>query len=67
VREAAIPHQALPGLRDGRGFGGPKAEFPPAGDATTIGSKASDAEIAVRTVEIKEEIERIREQIQNVE
>jgi uncharacterized protein (TIGR00255 family) len=36
-------------------------------EATTIGSKASDAEIAVRTVEIKEEIERIREQIQNVE
>ena len=36
-------------------------------EATTIGSKASDAEIAIHTVEIKEELERIREQIQNVE
>ena len=36
-------------------------------EANTMGSKASDAQVAHRVVEIKEEIERIREQVQNVE
>ncbi|MDH7516174.1 MAG: YicC family protein [Bacteroidota bacterium] len=36
-------------------------------EANTIGSKAYDADIAHRVVIIKEELERIREQLQNVE
>ena len=36
-------------------------------EANTIGSKASDIEIARRVIEIKSEIEKIREQIQNIE
>jgi len=36
-------------------------------EATTIGSKANDAKVAMHTVRIKEELERIREQVQNVE
>ena len=36
-------------------------------EANTIGSKASDAEIAQRVVDLKSEIEKMREQIQNVE
>ncbi len=36
-------------------------------EANTIGSKATQAEISHRVVEIKEEIERLREQVQNVE
>ena len=36
-------------------------------EANTIGSKASDAELAHRVVDIKVEIEKIREQIQNLE
>ena len=36
-------------------------------EANTIGSKANDAEIARRVVTLKEEIERLREQIENVE
>lgn len=36
-------------------------------EANTIGSKASDARIAHLVVEMKEELERIREQLQNVE
>ncbi len=36
-------------------------------EANTIGSKASDAEIAQRVVELKSEIEKMREQVQNVE
>ena len=36
-------------------------------EANTIGSKASDAEIARYVVELKSEIEKMREQIQNVE
>ena len=36
-------------------------------EANTIGSKASDAEIAAWVVETKSEIEKLREQIQNVE
>jgi len=36
-------------------------------EANTMASKASDVEVAHRVVEIKEEIERIREQVQNVE
>lgn len=36
-------------------------------EANTIGSKASDVEIARRVLEIKAEIEKIREQIQNIE
>lgn len=36
-------------------------------EANTIGSKVSDAELAHRVVDIKAEIEKIREQIQNIE
>ena len=36
-------------------------------EANTIGSKAQDIEIAHTVVDIKAEIEKIREQIQNVE
>lgn len=36
-------------------------------EANTIGSKASDIEIARKVIEIKSEIEKIREQIQNIE
>ena len=36
-------------------------------EANTIGSKAQDLEIGRRVVEIKAEIEKIREQVQNIE
>jgi uncharacterized protein (TIGR00255 family) len=36
-------------------------------EANTIGSKALSAEVSHRVVEIKEEIERLREQVQNIE
>jgi uncharacterized protein (TIGR00255 family) len=36
-------------------------------EANTIGSKSSSAGIAHRVVELKEEIERLREQVQNIE
>ncbi len=36
-------------------------------EANTIGSKASDIEIARRVIDIKSDIEKIREQIQNIE
>jgi uncharacterized protein (TIGR00255 family) len=36
-------------------------------EANTIGSKANDTEIAHRSVSLKEDIEKIREQIQNIE
>jgi len=36
-------------------------------EANTIGSKAGDAEVAHRVVDLKTELERIREQVQNIE
>jgi uncharacterized protein (TIGR00255 family) len=36
-------------------------------EVNTIGSKANDAEISQHVIEIKSALERIREQIQNVE
>ncbi len=36
-------------------------------EANTIGAKANDAEIAHLVIEIKEDVERLREQIQNIE
>ncbi len=36
-------------------------------EANTIGSKCSDIEIARHVVDIKAEIEKIREQVQNIE
>ena len=36
-------------------------------EANTIGSKANDVEMAQTVVNIKSEIEKIREQIQNIE
>jgi uncharacterized protein (TIGR00255 family) len=36
-------------------------------EANTIGSKANDTEIAQRSVSLKEDIEKIREQLQNIE
>ncbi len=36
-------------------------------EANTVGSKASDAPVAHEIVELKSDIERLREQVQNVE
>jgi uncharacterized protein (TIGR00255 family) len=36
-------------------------------EANTMGSKANDAEIAGRVIVLKEEIDRLREQLENVE
>ena len=36
-------------------------------EINTIGSKANDAEIAIHVVDVKSELEKIREQVQNVE
>ena len=36
-------------------------------EANTIGSKAQDVEVTRAVVDIKSEIEKIREQIQNIE
>ncbi len=36
-------------------------------EANTLGSKASDAGVVQAVVELKAEIERLREQVQNVE
>jgi uncharacterized protein YicC (UPF0701 family) len=36
-------------------------------EVNTIGSKANDAEMAVHVVRIKGELEKIREQAQNIE
>jgi uncharacterized protein (TIGR00255 family) len=36
-------------------------------EVNTIGSKANDAEIAAHVVRIKGELEKIREQVQNIE
>jgi uncharacterized protein (TIGR00255 family) len=36
-------------------------------EINTIGSKANDAEISQLVVSVKEELERIREQVQNIE
>lgn len=36
-------------------------------EVNTLGSKSSDAEVAFRVVELKSEVERMREQVQNIE
>jgi uncharacterized protein (TIGR00255 family) len=36
-------------------------------EVNTIGSKAAEADVAIRVVELKAELERMREQVQNVE
>jgi uncharacterized protein (TIGR00255 family) len=36
-------------------------------EVNTVSSKANDAEISQRVVEIKSELEKIREQVQNIE
>ena len=36
-------------------------------EANTIGSKANDAQIAQTAVALKEDVERLREQVENVE
>ena len=36
-------------------------------EANTVGSKANDAPLAHQVVELKAELERIREQVQNIE
>lgn len=36
-------------------------------ETNTIGSKANDADIAHQVVDLKTELERIREQVQNIE
>jgi len=36
-------------------------------EVNTIGSKSNDAEIAAHIIQMKSELERIREQVQNIE
>jgi len=36
-------------------------------EVNTIGSKANDAEISTHVVQIKAELEKVREQVQNIE
>jgi uncharacterized protein (TIGR00255 family) len=36
-------------------------------EINTIGSKANDVEIANKVIQIKTELERLREQVQNIE
>ena len=36
-------------------------------EANTIGSKSASSEISILAVQLKEELERIREQVQNIE
>jgi uncharacterized protein (TIGR00255 family) len=36
-------------------------------EVNTIGSKSSDAEISLRVIEIKSELAKVREQVQNLE
>ena len=36
-------------------------------EVNTIGSKANDGEISIEVVELKSELEKIREQVQNIE
>lgn len=36
-------------------------------EANTIGSKANDAEVSLQVVRLKEEVEKLREQVQNIE
>ncbi len=36
-------------------------------EVNTVSAKANDAEISQRVVEIKSELEKIREQVQNIE
>ncbi len=58
------------GLMEGHELAGRKLNFllqEMNREANTIGSKASDVEIAHAVVTIKEELERLREQVQNVE
>ena len=55
---------------DARGETGKKMDFliqEMNREANTIGSKASDAQIAQRVVDLKSDIEKLREQVQNVE
>ena len=57
------------GLRR-RGAGRPAPEFPAQEmnrEANTIGSKCQDLEITRDVLFVKEEIEKIREQVQNIE
>ena len=57
-------------LAEGPGAGGTQAQLPAQEmnrEANTIGCKANDVEIAHAVVIIKEELERLREQVQNVE
>src|SRR5262245_9883077 len=56
---------AGPGKPVGRRLDFPLQEF--SREANTIGSKASDAPVAHAIVELKTEIERLREQVQNLE
>ena len=62
---AAITAGAGPGEPVGRRLDFLMQEF--GREANTIGSKGNDSPIAHRVVDLKSEIERIREQVQNVE
>ena len=66
---AAICHQAA-GLLESDGAVGRKLDFivqEMNRETNTIGSKAQDIAIAQTVVDVKAEIEKIREQIQNME
>lgn len=57
-------------LLDGAGAAGRRLDFllqEMGREANTIGSKSADAPVAHRVVDLKTELERIREQVQNVE
>jgi len=61
----ALIEESGPGVAVGRRFDFLLQEM--ARETNTIGSKARDTEIAHRVVDLKNELERIREQVQNVE
>ena len=71
--EIARMHSHLKGMRDAMGSGaamGRKLDFivqEMNREANTMGSKASDIELVSHVVNLKSEIEKIREQVQNIE
>ena len=71
--EIARTHSHLKGMRDAMASGaavGRKLDFivqEMNREANTMGSKASDIELVSHVVNLKSEIEKIREQVQNIE
>lgn len=70
VKLAGILQQAIVLLRSGRGPAGKRLDFlvqEMNRETNTIGSKAADLAITTLAVDMKTEVERVREQIQNIE